>query len=331
MTGRCCPSSGAWAGAIRRPSCCSPGSRRCSSASASSRTRSSWTSPTSGVAGPAKAPSWRGSPPQAGGGTWATGPASPPPPSPLPPGRLRATGATAAARTEATHHPCHPPPDKGDNASNCDCHAWDYGIRAGLVQNVVSKWDLVCDNAWKVHIAKFSLLVGLIFGYLITGCIADWVGRRPVLLFSIIFILIFGLTVALSVNVTMFSTLRFFEGFCLAGIILTLYALRGRQSSPLTWMTIKGDSSALGQNRIAVFQELCREDNLSLATPRQESVHGKLPYRKYGVLVLSCMPTTNDWLKLPENGEKTSKMTSGLSRREHLDPLAMSASGKEGG
>ncbi|XP_054212175.1 solute carrier family 22 member 23 isoform X1 [Homo sapiens] len=146
--------------------------------------------------------------------------------------------------------PLPSPPDKGDNASNCDCRAWDYGIRAGLVQNVVSKccqqqetgalpwdtdtkcwrpelnWDLVCDNAWKVHIAKFSLLVGLIFGYLITGCIADWVGRRPVLLFSIIFILIFGLTVALSVNVTMFSTLRFFEGFCLAGIILTLYALR---------------------------------------------------------------------------------------------------------
>ncbi|XP_036093347.1 solute carrier family 22 member 23 isoform X3 [Rousettus aegyptiacus] len=118
------------------------------------------------------------------------------------------------------------PLDKGDNTSNCDCHAWDYGIRTGLLQNVVSKWDLVCDNAWKVHIAKFSLLVGLIFGYLITGCIADWVGRRPVLLGSIIFILIFGLTVALSVNVTMFSTLRFFEGFCLAGIILTLYALR---------------------------------------------------------------------------------------------------------
>ena len=42
----------------------------------------------------------------------------------------------------------------------------------------------------------------------------------------IIFILIFGLTVALSVNVTMFSTLRFFEGFCLAGVTLTLYALR---------------------------------------------------------------------------------------------------------
>uniref|UniRef100_A0A8C3JTJ6 Solute carrier family 22 member 23 n=1 Tax=Calidris pygmaea TaxID=425635 RepID=A0A8C3JTJ6_9CHAR len=118
------------------------------------------------------------------------------------------------------------PTPPGVNASECDCHEWHYRIRAGLVQNVVSKWDLVCDSAWKVHIAKFSLLVGLIFGHLITGCIADWVGRRPVLLFSVILILIFGLTVALSVNVTMFSTLRFFEGFCLAGIVLSLYALR---------------------------------------------------------------------------------------------------------
>ncbi|NWQ65652.1 S22AN protein, partial [Neopipo cinnamomea] len=118
-----------------------------------------------------------------------------------------------------------PTPAAG-NASECGCREWHYRIRAGLVQNVVSKWDLVCDSAWKVHIAKFSLLVGLIFGHLITGCIADWVGRRPVLLFSVTFILIFGLTVALSVNVTMFSTLRFFEGFCLAGIVLSLYALR---------------------------------------------------------------------------------------------------------
>ncbi|NXA48165.1 S22AN protein, partial [Nothocercus julius] len=124
-----------------------------------------------------------------------------------------------------TPSPVLPMPAAG-NASECECHEWHYRIRAGLVQNVVSKWDLVCDSAWKVHIAKFSLLVGLIFGHLITGCIADWVGRRPVLLFSVIFILVFGLTVALSVNVTMFSTLRFFEGFCLAGIVLSLYALR---------------------------------------------------------------------------------------------------------
>ncbi|KAM9308580.1 solute carrier family 22 member 23 [Gastrophryne carolinensis] len=113
-----------------------------------------------------------------------------------------------------------------NHTDSCLCHQWTYQIHAGLVQNVVSKWDLVCDSSWKVHIAKFSLVVGLIFGYLITGCIADWIGRRLVLLFSVVFNLIFGLSVALSVNVTMFSTLRFFEGFCLAGIFLCLYAMR---------------------------------------------------------------------------------------------------------
>lgn len=50
-------------------------------------------------------------------------------------------------------------------------------------------------------------------------------GRHPVLIISVLFMLVFGLTVAFSVNVPMFSTLRFFEGFCLAGIILSLYVL----------------------------------------------------------------------------------------------------------
>lgn len=50
-------------------------------------------------------------------------------------------------------------------------------------------------------------------------------GRHPVLIISVLFMLVFGLTVAFSVNVPMFSTLRFFEGFCLAGITLSLYVL----------------------------------------------------------------------------------------------------------
>ncbi|KFV69844.1 Solute carrier family 22 member 23, partial [Dryobates pubescens] len=154
------------------------------------------------------------------------------------------------------------PTPAGGNASECDCHEWHYRIRAGLVQNVVSKWDLVCDSAWKVHIAKFSLLVGLIFGHLITGCIADWVGRRPVLLFSVIFILIFGLTVALSVNVTMFSTLRFFEGFCLAGIVLSLYALRIELCPPSHRFMITTVASFIemaGQFLMPGLAALCRD------------------------------------------------------------------------
>ncbi|XP_039609385.1 solute carrier family 22 member 23 [Polypterus senegalus] len=108
----------------------------------------------------------------------------------------------------------------------CSCTEWNYTLHTGLVQNVVTKFNLVCDSNWKVHIAKFSLLVGSIFGYLVMGVLADWFGRQPILIISVIFILVFGLTVGLSVDVTMFSTLRFFEGFCLAGVVLSLYITR---------------------------------------------------------------------------------------------------------
>ena len=43
----------------------------------------------------------------------------------------------------------------------------------------VFQWNLVCDSAWKVHIAKFSLLVGSIFGYLVMGVMADWYAAAP--------------------------------------------------------------------------------------------------------------------------------------------------------
>ncbi|XP_032873043.1 solute carrier family 22 member 23-like [Amblyraja radiata] len=103
---------------------------------------------------------------------------------------------------------------------------FDIGNGADAVLVHLLQWSLVCNSSWKVHIAKFSLLVGLIFGYLVSGCLADWVGRQLVLVVSVLFVLVFGLTLALSVNVTMFITLRFFEGFSLAGVFLSLYVAR---------------------------------------------------------------------------------------------------------
>ncbi|XP_052504570.1 solute carrier family 22 member 23 isoform X1 [Budorcas taxicolor] len=211
--------------------------------------------------------------------------------------------------------PLPSPPDKGDNASNCDCHAWDYGIRTGLVQNVVSKWDLVCDNAWKVHVAKFSLLVGLIFGYLITGCIADWFGRRPVLLFSIIFILIFGLTVALSVNVTMFSTLRFFEGFCLAGVTLTLYALRIELCPPGKRFMITMVASFVttaGQFLMPGLAALCRDWQVLQALII-------CPFL-LTLLYWSIFPESLRWLMATHQFESAKKLILHFTQKNHMDP-----------
>ncbi|KAL1254203.1 hypothetical protein QQF64_016432 [Cirrhinus molitorella] len=133
---------------------------------------------------------------------------------------LIATGNDAAAESS--------------NATACMCSEWRFELQSGLQQNVVTKWTLVCDGEWKVHIAKFSLLVGSIFGYLLMGAMADWLGRIPVLLVSVLSVLVFGLAVAFSVDMAMFSTLRFFEGFCLAAIRLSLYVLRIELCLP-TW------------------------------------------------------------------------------------------------
>ncbi|XP_011485198.1 solute carrier family 22 member 23 [Oryzias latipes] len=145
---------------------------------------------------------------------------------------------------------------------DCLCSEWTFESHTGLVENVVTKWSLVCDSASEVHIAKFSLLVGSIFGYLVFGILADWFGRYPVLIMSMLFMLVFGLSVAFSVNVPMFSTLRFFEGFCLAGIILSLYVLRIELCTP-KWrfsMTMIASFVVLGGQLLMPFVVyLCRD------------------------------------------------------------------------
>ncbi|CAG07578.1 unnamed protein product [Tetraodon nigroviridis] len=115
--------------------------------------------------------------------------------------------------------------DSGVDGVQCNCSEWKFKLHTGLVQNVVTKWSLVCKSASEVHIAKFALVVGSSFGYLVFGILADWFGRHPMLITSVLFMLAFGLSVAFSINVPMFSILRFFEGFSLAGIVLSLYLL----------------------------------------------------------------------------------------------------------
>lgn len=54
------------------------------------------------------------------------------------------------------------------------------------------QWTLVCDGEWKVHIAKFSLLVGSIFGYLLMGAMADWYVNKICMMVMIIYIYIYN-------------------------------------------------------------------------------------------------------------------------------------------
>uniref|UniRef100_A0A3Q2Y1Y0 Solute carrier family 22 member 23 n=1 Tax=Hippocampus comes TaxID=109280 RepID=A0A3Q2Y1Y0_HIPCM len=208
----------------------------------------------------------------------------------------------------------------------CACEERTLELHTGLSQNVVTKWNLVCDSAWKVHIAKFSLLVGSIFGYLVMGVMADWFGRHPVLILSVLFMLVFGLSVAFSINVTMFSTLRFFEGFCLAGLALSLYVLRVELCLPAWRFSMTMVASFLmvgGQLLMPGVAALCRnwpdrDDWQVLQIVIISPFVLMLPY-------VWIFPESFRWLLTTQHYRRSKAMMLRIARRNQVDMASQGA------
>ncbi|XP_035671194.1 organic cation transporter protein-like [Branchiostoma floridae] len=74
---------------------------------------------------------------------------------------------------------------------------------------VVTDWDLVCDNSWKVNLAKSLWFAGKMAGAVIGGHAADRWGRKPVLLVSLAVDYISGIACAFSPNYAVFMAIRF--------------------------------------------------------------------------------------------------------------------------
>ncbi|CAH1251990.1 SLC22A5 [Branchiostoma lanceolatum] len=74
---------------------------------------------------------------------------------------------------------------------------------------VTMDWDLVCDDSWKVKLAKSIWFAGRMVGAGFGGHAADRWGRRPVLLASLALDYVSGIAVAFSPNYTVFMAIRF--------------------------------------------------------------------------------------------------------------------------
>ncbi|KAF7668671.1 hypothetical protein LDENG_00297500 [Lucifuga dentata] len=77
---------------------------------------------------------------------------------------------------------------------------------------IVSEWDLVCDNAWKVPVSTSIYFVGSLVGSFITGHLSDRYGRKPVLIFTAVLQMVITLIQATSINWIMFCILNFLRG-----------------------------------------------------------------------------------------------------------------------
>ncbi|XP_060939603.1 organic cation/carnitine transporter 2-like [Limanda limanda] len=103
------------------------------------------------------------------------------------------------------------PVELGNATEEC-VDGWVYSTEI-YAATIVSEWELVCDNAWKVPFSTSLFFVGSLFGSFISGHLSDRFGRKPVFFFTLVFTPVTALIQATSVSWVMFCICN-----CLKGI-----------------------------------------------------------------------------------------------------------------
>ncbi|XP_075953450.1 solute carrier family 22 member 4-like [Anarhichas minor] len=88
---------------------------------------------------------------------------------------------------------------------------WAFSTE-GYTATIVSEWDLVCDNAWKVPFSTSLFFVGVLIGSFISGDLSDRFGRRPVFFSTMALLTVTPLIQATSVSWIMFCILNGLRG-----------------------------------------------------------------------------------------------------------------------
>ncbi|XP_057712481.1 organic cation/carnitine transporter 2-like [Corythoichthys intestinalis] len=96
------------------------------------------------------------------------------------------------------------------NGSDRCVDGWLFSTESSTI---VSEWDLVCENAWKVPFSTSMFFVGVLFGSLVSGQLSDRFGRKRVLFATLTFQSVTTLIQATSVNWVMFCAVN-----CLRGV-----------------------------------------------------------------------------------------------------------------
>lgn len=116
----------------------------------------------------------------------------------------------------------------GCRREECENRTDNYTESCWLEETIVTQWDLVCDNGWKVQLEQICYLVGWLFGYIVFGCICDRFGRRNAFISALVVALPLGGALCFSPGFLSFLPLQAGFGASLAGIFLSLYIATGR-------------------------------------------------------------------------------------------------------
>ncbi|KAF6721099.1 Solute carrier family 22 member 5 [Oryzias melastigma] len=101
---------------------------------------------------------------------------------------------------------------------------WSYSTEI-YQSTIVTEWNLVCDNQWKVPFASSSLFVGYLFGSLISGQLSDRFGRKKVVFMSLAAQCLSVLLQSFSQSWKMFCIIFLFVGASQISIYISAFVL----------------------------------------------------------------------------------------------------------
>ncbi|ESP01378.1 hypothetical protein LOTGIDRAFT_230671 [Lottia gigantea] len=104
------------------------------------------------------------------------------------------------------------------------CQSWVYD-KSLFTATLVTKFDLVCDNAVYQTNAVMVLFLGLFIGYTTLSTASDIFGRKPVMLVSNFVFVISNYLMIWSPNYISLMLIRFFIGLSMSGQVLVLYII----------------------------------------------------------------------------------------------------------
>uniref|UniRef100_A0A669QJ91 Major facilitator superfamily (MFS) profile domain-containing protein n=1 Tax=Phasianus colchicus TaxID=9054 RepID=A0A669QJ91_PHACC len=107
----------------------------------------------------------------------------------------------------------------GLNATEKCSNGWVYPT--AQQPSLLTEFDLVCDRKDLSDISQSVYMVGLLLGAMIFGPLSDRIGRRPVLLISILGQSLFSLAIAFLPNFIVYMVFRCIMATAVSGILIT--------------------------------------------------------------------------------------------------------------
>uniref|UniRef100_A0A8C4W2G3 Solute carrier family 22 member 6-B-like n=1 Tax=Gopherus evgoodei TaxID=1825980 RepID=A0A8C4W2G3_9SAUR len=180
------------------------------------------------------------------------------------------------------------------NATEPCLDGWAYD-RSVFNSTIITEWNLVCGQRTLKDFAQSIYMVGVLLGALVLGGLADRLGRRALLLWSLLQMGVMGTSAAFAPNLAAYCAFRFFSGMSTAGVILNALEWIPSQFRAMV-STILSCSLTLGQLFLAGLAYAIRDW-------RQLQLASSVPFFLF-FLYSWWIPESAHWLIVNHRPEK---------------------------